>query len=305
MATGQVVRTQVPSSVATGPQRSTISTGVAKVQSTKSNREKHPKIKFGNTRDLGQQFFRFMLYGPTNARKTFTAARFGTEEEVRIILTRAKEQLRPLEANFSYEYAEVDNSGDLEALILHPESFWTDPTWTTNPNRTLIIDDITEGVNMLVDDNSIIDDREVKDARRSYREAGKSVRTWIQLAFRARQHIGVVALERMKEIPGGERITPDLPPSMQGMITTDLDYVFYIKTGLWKLIVDRKSETFEKLVDGKKDTLTRYIFAKNKQRYNPVKPMVGNGIFGPDEPMDLRKIWGKIVSANQARMATR
>ena len=277
-----------------GPARLSVSAGVSQANAKTVARK---SIVLGDTNDLGEQRFRCMIYGPTSCRKTTTAALFGSAEETRIILTRRKEQLRPLEG-LGYKYALVDNADDLEAVVTHPESFWSDPTWTQNPNRTLVVDDLTEGVALLVDENVIIDGKETKDPRRSYNMAGKDLRQWIRLAWRAPQHLVLVCLEKTIVTPAGESISPDLPPSMKGMVTTELEYVFYIKTGLWRLLVERKKEQYEKTIEGKNETMIREIFAKNKQRYNPTKPMAGNGIFGVDEPMALREIWRKILAAN-------
>jgi hypothetical protein len=300
----KAVPTQTPTKPnVPGPAKLSVSAGVSQANSKAIAAKRHSVI-LGDTNDLGDEWFHAMLYGPTSCRKTTTAALFGSPEDVRIILTRRKEQMRPLRRK-GYKYALIDNATDLGSVITHPESFWPDPTWTQNPNRTLIVDDLTEGVALLVDSSTVIDGKEVKDPRRSYNVAGQDLRQWLRTAMKAPQHLILVALEKTILTPAGESIFPDLPPSMKGMVTTELEYVFYIKTGLWRLLVERKKEQFEKIIEGRNETLVREIFAKNKQEFDPKKPFTGNGIFGMDEPMGLRDIWRKITAANipQAKVA--
>jgi hypothetical protein len=286
-----------------GPRPGAISTGVAKAIAPTLAWPKN--VVLGNTNDLGTRWFRTMIYSETDARKSVTAARFGSPEEVRIVLTRRKEQLTPLEdlEQKGYQFAEVTDEAGLVACITHPEAGWTDPTWVKNPNRTLVIDDLTEGVYILLDSKEVIDGKQVKNRMRSYDAAGKVLRKLIQSSFRAPQHIIMTATEKIKENPrtGNDRVIPELPPSMMSMVTTELEYVFYIRKGVWKFFTTTKYETYKDRneLTGLEEEFTREVFAKNKLplKYKDAK------ILNPEEAMDLRAIWLKILGAKTTAAA--
>lgn len=254
-------------------------------------------VVLGNTNDLGEKWFRACLYSETDGRKTTTAAQFATPEETRIVLTRRKEQLSPLEdlTKAGYQFAEVTDEEGLVVCLTHPEAVWTDPTWVNNPNRTLIFDDATEGVNILLAGNEVIDGKAVRNRMRTYDAAGKTLRDIVRVGFRAPQNIIMTALANVKENPitNVERVAPALPPSMQALLLTELEYVFYIKKGLWRLFTSSKYETVSKMIDGREEEFKREIFAKSKM------PFIYKdaGIFGIDEPLDLRVLWEKVKNA--------
>jgi hypothetical protein len=280
-----------------GPRPGSISTGVQRAVSAAVTVPK--SVVLGDTNDLGARWFRVMIYGETDSRKSVTAATtFAKPEDVRIILTRRKEQLTPLEG-MGYKFAEVTDEAGLVACITHPEAVWSDPTWVNNPNRTLILDDLTEAVGILLDSKDIINGHVVKNRMRSYDAAGKVLRSSVHTAFRAPQNIILTATEKIKENPrtGNDRVGPELPPSMMSMVTTELEYVFYIRKGVWKLFTTTKYEIYKDRneLTGVEEEFTREVFAKNKLplRYKDAK------ILAPEEPMDLGAIWQKILGAKE------
>ena len=250
-------------------------------------------LRVGNTNDEAPQFFHGCIYAGTGEYKTTTAAQFGSPEEVRIVLTRRKEQLIPLKG-LGYKYAEVSDAASLKYALLYPERLW--PEWSPLPNRTLVLDDATEAVAMLLDDNSVIDGREVKDVRRTYSSAGNDLRVLVSPTLRKPMHFVMTALAKVRENPltNEERIGPDLPPSMLNFMLTEMEFVLYVDYKTKTLLTDKKVFSFDDTDEkGYKKTYVREIFAKHKLP----RSLVGKGILKPQEPLDLRAIWNKVLEA--------
>lgn len=250
-----------------------------------------------NTNSLDEGYFHAVVYSETSARKTTTAAMFGSRDDVRIILTRSKEQLIPLK-DLDYEFVTVEDHASLMFALQFPEQLW--PDWAGRPNRTLVLDDATRAVEMLLEEYSVIDGKEVKDRRRSYTAAKEDLDMAILAAKKKPQHLIVVALAKVKENPltNEERIGPDLPPSMMSMILTEFEFVFYIKTSTWKMLTDRDSTTYTDTdpQTNKEKTYRREIFAKHKLP----KGLIGKGIIMKEEPLDLLAVWNKIKAGKAA-----
>lgn len=249
-------------------------------------------LSLGNTRDIKNLYFHGCIYSYTSARKTSTAARFGTPQNTRIIVTRREEQLIPLK-ELGYEYAMVKDAAALRFAMAYPERLW--PDWAKLEDRTLVLDDATEAVTLLLDDYSEIDGKEVKDRRRSFMEAGSDLREMIRGVLNKQMHFVIVALAKIKENPitDEEMVAPDLPPSMMNMLLTELEFVFYIDPKTYKFTTDRDSFTFEgpdPSNPNKIKVFKRDVFAKHKL---PVD-LAGKGLIGRYEQMDLRAIWNKV-----------
>lgn len=256
-----------------------------------------------NTRELAtdKAWFHCCLYSEFGARKSTTAAIFGSPEDVRIIQTRRREQLMPLR-DMGYEAVVAEDESALSFALMYPEKVW--PEWAGRPERTLVLDDATEGVAMLLEGSETIDGKEVKDPRRTYGEAGKQLRSLIKLSLRKPQHFILVSLARVRETPLGEgsveeRIGPDLPPSMLNLVLTEFEYVFYIKTGNHKLLTQPDSfAVTEQDEKGKAVTYRRGIFAKNKLPLEIARKMPP--VLQQEEVLDLAAVWSKIKSATSA-----
>lgn len=255
-------------------------------------------IVSGNTRQLENGFFRFVLYSETNARKTSTAAQFDTPEFVRIIGTRREEQLLPLK-KLGYEYAVAHNAEELDWLLRYPESQW--PDWgkmvDTERRRTLILDDGTEAVNMLLDDAQYIDGKEVKNQMRTYVQAGKDLRDiLIKTTLRKPINFGMTALAKTKESPTApeeEIYGPNIPPAMLEMVMTEFEFVFYINKKKWKLQTADTNFTYAyEGPGGPKDmrSCKRTVYAKTKIDLLDV----GKDVLLAEENLDLKAIWQKV-----------
>ena len=175
-------------------------------------------------------------------------------------------------------------------------------SWREQKDRTLIIDDLTEGITLLLEDQ--INEKtgeEYKDARKVYGEAGKELREMILSLRRKPMHLILIALAKVTEnaLTNEERIAPSLPPSMSGLVTTDTEYTFYIKKSNWKLITKSQAFQYKDTDDkGKEKIYSREIFAKRKlpkSLENKVPP-----VLMIEEDMNLRAIWERIKSGKSA-----
>lgn len=254
-------------------------------------------IKDGNTAALDSSFLHAVLFSEYDGRKTTTAATFDEPEWVRIIGTRNEEQLTPIRKR-GYTYAIAHNEEELLWLLENPEAKW--PDWAAVPDphkrRTLVLDDGTEAVQMLVDGNEVIDGRVVKDVRRTYRAAGTALRdTLIRTTLRKPLNFIMTALTRSDESPvtPSEQIyAPDLPPAMLKMVMVGFEMVLYIDKAKWKFRTRDYKETFqvEREIDNKKVIvpLRRTLCCK-------IKPALEDAASIKDlEDMQLRDLWHRV-----------
>lgn len=264
-----------------------------------------PGLKFFNTDDLGQEYFHGILYGDTDARKTTTAAEFGKKEETLIVLCRQKEQVIPLRGQ-GRNVLWVNNAAELRYVLMYPEQaadHFGFTTWRNEKDRVLIVDDLTEGITLLLEDQ--VNERtgeEYKDQRKVYGEAGKELREMILSLRRKPMHLILIALAKVTDNPltNEERISPSLPPSMSGLVTTDTEYTFYLKKSNWKMVTKTQAFQYKDTDDkGKERIYSREIFAKRKlpkllEGKNPPVLMI-------EEDMNLRSVWERIKSGKSAQ----
>lgn len=255
----------------------------------------------GNTRDLENGLFRFVLFSETNATKSTTAARFDTPEWVRIIGTRHEEQLVPLK-RLGYTYSIAQNAEQLNWLLRYPETEW--PEWAemvdpADPKHrpTLILDDGTEAVNMLLDDNEWIDGKEVKNQMRTYVAAGKDLRDMlVKTTLRKNFNFGMTALAKAKESPRApdeEIYGPWLPPAMLELVMSEFEFVFYIDKAKRKLLTEDTSFTYSyEGPGGPKDMRTKKRTTYSKTKIDFLD--IGKGVLNAVEDLDLANIWKKI-----------
>lgn len=255
-----------------------------------------------STRDLDTPYFHGMLYGETDSRKTTTAAEFGGPDRTFILLTRSPEQLIPI-AKQNYKYARIDNGDALLWAMQFPEKAADAagfPEWKDREDRVLMIDDMTEGTNFMVDDNSVKEDgSDVKDGRQIYRAVNDDLRSVLAGLKRKRMHVIYTALAKVapSQITNEEAIYPDLPSGARGIITADLEFVFYMNKATGKMLTKPEYLNYVKKDEktGKPLTGTRIIFAKHKLP----KELVGQTppVVLKDEPMNLQAFWRKICDA--------
>lgn len=253
-------------------------------------------LKKFNTRDTAAKYFHAIVYGETDARKTTTAATFGDPAKVRIIMTRREEQLLPLQAQ-GYEAAKCEDAESFIYACMYPERLW--PEWAALPDRVLVIDDITAAKDMLLDENSTNDEgKELKDNRKIHVGAKKDMQATMRSVLAKPQHVIVVALAKVyaNDITNEETIGPDLPPAMLNMVTTDFEFVFYIKKGVYKLLTEEDRTAFQKKDDkGVLKGYVRKIFGKHKLP----KALEGTGVIKKEEEMNLIAIWERVQKAIQ------
>lgn len=260
-----------------------------------------PKVKMrgvsGLTTEIMSPFFHCILYGETDARKSVTAAHFGTPENVRIIMTRRPEQLIALKGE-PYKYYVTPDSQDLETACLYPEAIW--PEWTSlDPTeRTIIIDDMTEGKELFLEANSMIEShgqvREVRDPRKMYAGATGDVRDMFRGLLARKHHLIVIATAKVytNDITHEETVSPDLPPQMMRVVSTDFEFCFFIDKRTFQLLTRQRFDTWKELVNGREQTHSRQVFAKNKIPLAQARTALLEY-----EKLDLRAVWNKVVAA--------
>jgi hypothetical protein len=254
----------------------------------------------GNTSQLEHGYFHGVVYSETNARKTTTAASFESPEWVRIVGTRNPEQLIPLR-ELGYTYSVAPDATALDYLLRHPEHEWPDWAAKDDPEhrRTLVLDDGTEAVNMLLDDNEVIDGRVVKNQMRTHVAAGKALRDLlIKTALRKPLNFVMTALAKAKEspvAPNEEIYGPNLPPAMLELVMTEFEFVFYINKKKWCLHTTDSNFTYSSErsdANGKPMVvpIRRTIYGKSKLGVDAAKA----GLIKPEECMDLADIWRRV-----------
>lgn len=263
-----------------------------------------PGLEKFNTRSIKSPYFHAIIYGETDARKTSTAALFGSPDDVRIVLTRNKSQAIPLRDN-GYEVAHCPDASTMRFALSYPEKVW--PEWAERPNRTLILDDISKGKDLLLDENETITNdagvtKEVRDMRQVHRGAKKDMAEILASILNKPMNFIAIASAQVYEnqLTHEENITPELPPAMGRIVLTDFEFIFYINKRTWKFITGEKRDMYQERDDkGRMQTHMRYIFAKNKLPLS----MIGKRVLLPEEPMDLRVIWEKVKAGRSTTNA--
>lgn len=248
-------------------------------------------LTFFNTKELTRMFFHFCIYAETSMRKTTKLAEFCDPKKTLYILTRKKEQLIPIRS-YGFEVAQVEDSTALSFALMYPEKIWKE-LQSKRPDleelQYVALDDATEAVNLLVEGEDF------KDQRKSYNEAGKELREILRLYRKKPVHFGMTALAKVRgnAITGEENVLPELPPSMLGFLTTELEFTFYVKPDTFQLLTDRDffSVKGQDESTGKEKTFRRVIFAKNKL------PKEARNTLLKVEAGDLKSIWAKIEKA--------
>lgn len=281
----------------------------AKVNATVAPTIVIPKgIKAFNTQDLKKQtsFFHGMLYGETDSRKTSTAAAFGGPEKTFILATRAPEQLIPLQEK-SFHVGLITDGEALSWALQYPDQAakafgfpeWAEMLEAPDAEPVLMVDDMSEGSAMLVEENETNEEgKERKDGRQVYKAVNDNLREIMSSLKRRRMHTVFTALARKYETPlaNEEAVGPDMPTGARTIITADLEHVLFLKKAQNPKMVFRPMYFNYKKKDdkGKDQIYRREIFAKHKLpnelalRQPPVLNLSG------EEEMDLRAFWNKV-----------
>lgn len=246
-----------------------------------------------STGDIVSPWMRAIIYGETNARKTTTAAAFGTPENTRIIANLGEDQLIPLKKK-NYQYVMCDTFTKLNYAMLYPEKLW--PDWALRDDRVLIIDDLTKAKEMAIDDNEFSDSGNKQNNMIVHREAKGDVASWMKSLFARPLHLIGISTASIYEndLTHEENVTPDLPPGIRKLVTRDFSFCLYVDKAKWMFVTNDLRQTYmgvdEKM---KAKSFTRVITAKRKL---PVE-LEGKGIVNDLEPMDLRALWNKVLGA--------
>lgn len=264
-------------------------------------------IRAFNTSDLKKEvsFFHGMLYGETDSRKTTTAAEFGGPEKTFILGTRAAEQLIPLQEK-SYHCALITDGAALSWALQFPDlaakAFgfpeWAEMLEAPDAEPVLMVDDMTEGSGMLVDENEFNDEgKERKDGRQIYKAVNDNLREIMVSLKRRKMHTVFTSLARKYETPiaNEEQVGPDMPTGARSIITAELEHVLFLKKSTHKFLFRPVYINYKKKDDkGKEQIYRREIFAKYKMpkemalKMPPVLNATG------EEEMDLRAFWNKV-----------
>lgn len=253
-----------------------------------------------STNDLQTNYFHGMLYGETDRRKTTTAAEFGGPQRTFILLTRSPEQLIPIRAG-NYHYARIEDGQALAWALTYPEKAADAagfPEWKDMPDRVLMVDDMSEGMSMFVDDNSTRDDgTEVRDGRQIYKAVNDDLRSIMTSMKKKQMHTVFTALAKVTPSPiaNEETVYPDMPTGARSIITADLEFVFYMKPN-GKMLTTSDFLTYTrkddkgKLISGKRD-----IFAK----YKLDRTLIGRTppVILKEENMNLAELWKRVCDA--------
>jgi hypothetical protein len=250
--------------------------------------------------DSVSNYFRCMIYGPTNSFKTTTAAKFGGPERTLIISTRDPEQVRiPLRGLGFKPIVLAHDSDAFLSCLQFPEKAAEAigfPEWKDRDDRVLMVDDWTEGASLLVDDNSTNDEgREIKNGMKIYGEVKKDVREVLNALKlkEKRMHLVFTALVADNDWA----LWPDMAKGARNGINAAFDYVFYMDAEMKKMkTTDGFGVPYQaKDALGKDVTRLRKGFAK----YKIPSSMVGQQppVIAKEEPMDLKAVWEKVVAA--------
>lgn len=243
------------------------------------------------------RYLHCLLYAGTGEYKTTTAAEFGGPEHTLIILTRSIEQLIPIGSGYHVLQAQTPEA--LFWALTNPDAAADAagfPEWKTDPERVLMIDDMTEGTALFVDSNTTDDNgRERGDGRQIYKGVNDDIRTVMASLKRKKMHLIMTALASVfpSEVANEETIYPDMPKGARTLITAELEFVFYIDRVNKKMLTEASQITCVKKDErGKDKPGLRAIFAKSKL---PGKQKLGV------VDINLRAAWDKIQATKGAK----
>ncbi len=219
------------------------------------------KLQIKNTSDLDQAHAHILVYGPTKSGKTTTAVSLGTPEMTRIVSTQPEEQLAHLKSK-GIPYVRVRSGTELDEVLMDPRGTFTGE-WDT-----LVIDDLTEAVDYYVEHF----DNVSKDSRQVYKHAKRHLRDRLEYLLEGDYNLIGTALDRQLEDDFKMMwITPDLPPSIMGLVTAKFSFICYLHNH--KLITKRD--------------MSRRILAGNRLPKDKVDA------FKAEEAPELDKLWKK------------
>jgi hypothetical protein len=210
-----------------------------------------------------------------------------------IISTRDVEQVRiPLRGMGFKPIVLAYEPDALLFALQHPEAAADKvgfPEWKDQEQRVLVVDDWTEGAQLLVEENSTNDQGgEVRDGRKIYGGVKEDVREVLNALKKKRMHQVFTALADENDWA----VYPALPKGARRGIEAAFDYVFYMDGEKNKMITAPFSVPYQaKDQYGKDVTRLRKGFAKRKEAVSTLSMK----ILAAEEPMNLGEVWAKIT----------
>jgi len=272
---------------------STMNAALANAQATRAPKGVVPV----STNPEHLRYLHCLIYAGTGEYKTTTAAEFGGPEHTLIVLTRSIEQLIPIGAGYHVVQAQTPEA--LFWILTNPDAAADTvgfPEWKTDSERVLMIDDMTEGVAMIVDSNTCDDDgkeRTGQAGKQIYKYTNNDVRTIMASLKKKRMHLVMTALAGVfqSEIANEETIYPEMPKGARGLITAELEFVFYIDRASKKMFTEPDQiQCIKKDEKGQSKPGLRTIFAKSKL---PNRQKLGK------VDLNLRAVWDKIRTTSK------
>src|SRR6185369_2647765 len=261
-----------------------------------------------NTKDLETGSFFGLLYSETGSYKTTTAANFGGPEKTLILLTRNASQMRPLQ-NAGFRVGLIQDGESLQWALQFPERAAEHagfPEWKDLSDRVLVVDDMTEGSEMLVDENRTKDDgSDQKNLMKVYGDTNGVIRDLLTSLRRKKMHVIFTALADVKgsDIDTDETIFPKMPKGARQLITADMDFVFFIKKETKRFLTDmayipvmRKDEKTGKQIPGKREIFAKHKISKELVGMTPPFVRLEEEL-GPANGTGLRDFWNRIQAA--------
>ena len=254
------------------------------------------------TDQITNPYFRCLIHGEIDSRKTTTAISFSTPELTRVILTRGEDQLLPFRKQ-KYRFLEVNNATEFTNACTYCDQIW--PDWAQLPDRVLVVDDIARAKDYLVKDNETYvvggEVREHKDARKIYGAANKAMDEAFTVMNEKPMHLILVSTSKISEneLTQDETIFPDLSPGMRNIVLSDCSYIFYInKKKPWDrcLLTTKDTEQVSYYDEKLKREIgyQRVFFARNKMAIEDAQMKGAQQVLQQYEPLDLGSIWARV-----------
>ena len=247
-----------------------------------------------STAAVKQTFLHSIVYGETDRQKTRTSAKFRGPEHTFILLAVAPEQLASINGE-NYHYARLQNAIHVRWALTNPEAAADAagfPEWKTDPERCLVVDDMSEGVQMLVEDNETDDNGKERDGRKVYGDVNSEVRVIVNALKRRQMHLILIAGAKVATsgVANEETVRPDFPDGAYRILSKEMEHCFYLQEN-GKILTQPSSLQFKKKDERGKEVLgLRKVFAKNK----PSEQATAKPVLLKEEPLDLGAVWEKI-----------
>jgi hypothetical protein len=247
-----------------------------------------------STKDVKQSWFHAIVYGETDRQKTRTSAKFRGPQHTFILLAVAPEQLASINGE-NYRYARLQSAIHVRWALTNPEAAADAagfPEWKSDPERCLVIDDLSECVQMLVEDNETDDNGRERDGRKVYGDVNSEVRIIVNALKRRQMHLILIAGAKVATsgVANEETVRPDFPDGAYRILSKEMEHCFYLQEN-GKILTQRADLQFKKKDEKGKEVLgLRKIFAKNK----PSEQASAKPVLAKEEPLDLGAVWEKI-----------